>query len=89
MPPGYAIGGLIGWNDGTVSDSYSTARVSGEPGPVCGLIGANFGTILNAYAAGNVSGYGVCGLAGQHGTVSNSFWDVETTGSEEGCAGTG
>ena len=80
----------MGWNNGTVSDSYSMARVSGEPGPVCGLIGANFGTILNTYAAGNVSGYeDACGLCGHNATVSNSFWDVETTGSEEGPAGTG
>jgi hypothetical protein len=89
-PPGYAIGGLIGWTSGAVSDSYSVARVSGEPGPVCGLIGVNFGTILNTYTAGNVSGYrDTCGLCGNNATVSNSFWDVETTDSTKSPAGTG
>ena len=92
MPPGYAIGGLIGWNNGVVSDSYSVAHVSWDSSSLCGLIGANLhlSTILNTYAAGNVSGYDDdCGLCTRSATVSNSFWDVETTGSTESPAGTG
>jgi len=92
MTPGYAIGGLIGWNNGAVSDSYSVAHVLWDSPSVCGLIGANLNlsTILNTYAAGNVSGYeDTCGLCTRNSTVSNSFWDVETTGSTESPAGTG
>ena len=84
------IGGLIGANRGAVADSYSMAQVSAEVNLVCGLVGSNFGTISNAYATGSVSGYGgVFGLVGHYGTVTNSFWDVETSGTEESPGGTG
>jgi hypothetical protein len=57
---------------------------------VCGLVGSNFGTISNAYATGSVSGYGgVFGLVGHYGTVTNSFWDIESSGTEESVGGTG
>jgi len=76
------VGGLVGWNDGTVRNSYSTGSVTGNWG-VGGLMGWNYGgTINNSYSTSNVIGdeY-VGGLVGENrGTVSNSFWDIETSG---------
>lgn len=80
-----AIGGLVGASTGgTVSESYSTARVS-VTAPVSignyvgGLVGRNNGTISNSYYAGNVAlgesliGY-VGGLVGNNaGTIENSY----------------
>jgi len=86
------IGGLIGANSGAVSDSYSTACISGETGPAGGLVGQNSGGIIsNAYAAGSMSGdLPLGGLVGHHmGTVLSSFWDIESSGTEESAGGTG
>jgi hypothetical protein len=78
------VGGLIGGANGVVSNSYSIGNVTGSAG-VGGLLGA-YGagaTIFNTYSTGVVSGSssvgGLIGAAGS-GTVSNSFWDVTTSG---------
>jgi hypothetical protein len=42
------VGGLVGANGGTVSNSYSTGSVTGD-GHVGGLVGANGGTVSNSY----------------------------------------
>jgi len=89
-------GGLVGLNYGPVSNSYSTGTVSGSGG-VGGLVGYNYydgaghGTVSNCYSTGTVSGgtY-VGGLVGlNQGTVSNSFWDKETSGKTTSAGGTG
>jgi trimeric autotransporter adhesin len=72
------VGGLVGNNYGTISNSYSTANVAGL-GIVGGLVGHNFtsGTINTSYATGAVTGSSsnVGGLLGinQYGLVSNSY----------------
>ena len=45
------VGGLVGENDGTVSDSYCTGRVAGWwcVGGLAGWIGWNGGTVSNSY----------------------------------------
>ena len=80
----YYIGGLCGYNYyGSISDSYATGAVSGNYS-VGGLCGENHGTISSSYTTGTVSSiYGnVGGLCGNnyYGTISSSFWDVETSG---------
>ena len=69
-------GGLVGKNDGTVSNSYATGNVSGD-WYVGGLVGYNdLATVSNSYSTGSVSGgSNVGGLAGlnYYGTVSNSY----------------
>jgi len=77
------IGSLVGLNLGTVSNSYSTGRVSGA-WFIGGLVGYNQGTVSNSSSAGNVtSDNGVGGLAGGNsGTVSNSYAIGRVTGSE-------
>ena len=86
------VGGLIGDNQGTVSDAYSIGSVTGE-WYVGGLVGDNdsSGTVNNSYASGSVVGYSsVGGLVGSNwGTVSNAFWDTDTSGTNESEGGTG
>jgi hypothetical protein len=86
------VGGLVGDNQGTVSNSYSIGSVTGE-WYVGGLVGDNdsLGIVSNSYASGNVTGYSfVGGLVGSNwGTVSNSFWDINTSGVNESDGGTG
>jgi len=55
----------VGWNEDTVSNSYSTGSVTGNNN-VGGLVGDNF-----------------------VGFVTNSFWDIETSGQSTSAGGTG
>jgi hypothetical protein len=85
------VGGLVGWNRDTVSNSYSTSSVTGE-WLVGGLVGHNRGTVSKSYSIGSVTGSeDVGGLVGRNfeGTVSNSFWDTETSGQAISDGGTG
>ena len=72
------VGGLVGFNLGTITNAYATGAVSGGDG-IGGLVGLNFfGSITNAYATGAVSGTGidVGGLAGANlvgGTIANAY----------------
>ncbi|NGO53481.1 filamentous hemagglutinin N-terminal domain-containing protein [Allomesorhizobium camelthorni] len=88
---GDTVGGLSGWNSGAVKNSYATGDVSGDD-YVGGLIGGNSGTVKNTYAIGNVSGIGaVGGLVGYNdgGTVTASFYDMQTTGQSDTGKGVG
>jgi hypothetical protein len=57
------VGGLAGWNDGSVTASYANGPISGY-GNVGGLVGANIGSIYSSYSLGSVSGSRVGGLLG-------------------------
>jgi hypothetical protein len=87
------VGGLVGYNRGTVSNCYSTGNVTGDF-QVGGLVGRNYGTVRNSYSIDSVSGdVEVGGLVGgnEHewegieGTVSDSYSTGSVTGS--GCVG--
>ena len=81
------VGALVGWNDGSVSNSYSTGSVAGTYG-VGGLLGINEGPVSDSYFIGNVTGDQFVGglMAGNdEGTVSNSY----STGSVTGTDGVG
>jgi hypothetical protein len=92
------VGGLIGLNIyGEILNCYSTSSVSGSSN-VGGLAGVNQGTVSSCYSAGGVEGAtDVGGLAGSlnadsfypDGTVSDSFWDTETSGQTTSAGGTG
>ena len=86
------VGGLVGINsEGTVSNSYSTSSATSDVG-VGGLVGVNYyGSVTHSYSTGNVTGEAyVGGLVGYNkGSVSNSFWDMVTSGMEESDGGTG
>jgi filamentous hemagglutinin family protein len=69
------VGGLAGYNVGTISNAYATGAISGNA-YVGGLVGTNAGTISNAYATGAVSrgSFLVGGLVGSNrGTISNAY----------------
>ena len=81
------VGGLVGYNRGTVSNCYSTGKVAGND-TVGGLVGWNYdGDVTDSHSSVTVTGYGdVGGLAGRNdGAVSNSY----STGSVTGTWGTG
>jgi hypothetical protein len=88
----WGTGGVVGGNTGTVSNSYSTGGVSCDE-LVGGLVGLNAGegSVSNSYSTGSVTGTSrVGGLVGSNdGTVSNSFWDTETSGQSTSDGGTG
>ncbi|ULO05928.1 S-layer homology domain-containing protein [Paenibacillus sp. 19GGS1-52] len=71
---GTYVGGLVGFNLGTISNSYVTGSVEGDS-TAGGLVGFNSGTISSSYAAGSVSGYrNMGGLVGYNGgTISKSY----------------
>ncbi len=81
-----AVGALVGYNTGTISDAYSTAIVSGISGSgVGGLVGRNTGMVSNAYATGDVIGgstsIDIGGLIGWHnGNISNAYATGNVTG---------
>jgi hypothetical protein len=76
-----AVGNLVGWNDGTVSNSYASGSVTGS-WDAGGLVGGNAGTVINSFCSGTVTGYDqVSGLIGENwGEVGNSY----STGSVSG-----
>jgi len=68
-----AVGGLVGCNRDTVTNSYSTGTVAGYSN-VGGLVGLNFAIRIHEdYPA----------------IVSNSFWDTETSGQATSDGGIG
>jgi hypothetical protein len=86
------VGGLVGISGGIVERSYTTGNVFGDD-EVGGLVGRNGGNVTDSYATGNVSGDDeVGGFVGRNfidGTVSESYWDTETTGQSTSAGGTG
>ena len=81
----FEVGGLVGENDGTILDSYSTGYVYGTNYDVGGLVGYNnTGTINNCYSNVSVSGTNeIGGLIGYNdtGSISNSYSTGSVTGS--------
>jgi hypothetical protein len=76
-----------------VSNSYFSGNVTGDE-YIGGLLGVNTGTVSNCYSTGSVTGDGyVGGLVGMNfesrGTVSDSFWDTETSGQVTSAGGMG
>jgi hypothetical protein len=78
----YYIGGLVGRNRGTVSNSYSTGSVTGD-GYVGGLVGtmeSSRAAVSNSYSICNVIGSSaIGGLVGWNhlGTVTNSYYNYD------------
>jgi hypothetical protein len=90
------IGGFCGWNyGGTIDSCYATGAVTGtyKVTAIGALVGDNTdaGIIRNSYATGAVSaGAGSVAVAGfcgriTGGSITNSFWDTQTTGLALGC----
>ena len=80
----WSSGGLVGYNRGTITDSYVAGNVTGS-NRVGDLVGWNHGgTVTGSYATGNVTGSRyVGGLIGLNmGTVTNSYATGNVTGVE-------
>jgi len=85
------VGGLVGHNSGSIVASYSVGTVSGEI-DVGGFVGNNNGSITMSYSTGSVIGYeDVGGLVGRNykGSITSSFWDMETSGQTTSAGGLG
>ena len=95
-PPRAYVGGLIGSNSGAVSDSFATGATAGANYPIGGLVGSNNGSVSRCYATGAVTSpemfVYIGGLVGNNSTttpVSDSYWDMQTSGLSTSAAGTG
>jgi len=85
------VGGLVGrigsygycTASGTVSNSYSTVIVSGDY-RVGGLVAYNMGDVSTSYSSGKVTGNedvgGLVAYNDINGRVTNSFYDIQTSG---------
>jgi uncharacterized repeat protein (TIGR02543 family) len=86
------VGGLVGSNIGSVSNSFARGAVSGQE-DVGGLAGYNSGSITNSYATGAISGDsyigGLVGFNHSEGTITGSYWDTETSSQTSSDGGTG
>ena len=72
------VGGLVGRNDGTITNSGTEGFVGGNSRGVGGVVGYNEGTVENCHASGNISGGGnsnyVGGVVGLNGgTVEKCY----------------
>ncbi|TNE80962.1 MAG: T9SS type A sorting domain-containing protein [Bacteroidetes bacterium] len=80
-----SLGGIVGGNEGIVHNCYATGAVTGTVeniGGLCGYAGWS-SNIRNCFSAGMVSGANrTGGLIGYSfgGSVSESFWDSQTSG---------
>ncbi len=84
-------GGLVGRGIGNITDCYARIAVIGDD-YAGGLVGSSgLGTVVNCYSTGTVSGDHAGGLVGSSGAqgVSESFWDIETSGLAANGGGTG
>ena len=81
-----AVGILVGRNEGTISNSFSTGHTQGLAQfttTVGGLSGSNNGAIINSYSTAAVSGNNIMGGLIGHitsGMVSNTYSTGQVTG---------
>ena len=88
------VGGLVGDNWGPISASYATGSVTGTTnvGSLAGSSSVSVYVISASYATGSVTGTtNVGGLIGKidETTITNSYWNTETTGQSTSAGGTG
>ncbi|HEY6256047.1 MAG TPA: S8 family serine peptidase, partial [Xanthobacteraceae bacterium] len=97
-----SVGGLAAVNSaqedssGLITNAYAIGAVSGGANStVAGLVASNNvgASIKTSYSAGAVSGGAGSTLGGlvakSRGTVTNSYWDTETSGQSSSAGGTG
>jgi len=92
---GRDVGGLVGHNSyGRLLNCYSMSSTSSAAWYAGGLVGfTERGSITNCYSTGKVKASvyarGLLGGSFMETTVSESFWDVETSGTSRSLGGTG
>jgi hypothetical protein len=93
------VGGLVGDNRASIVDSYAEVDVSGSSS-LGGIVGVHFGVnstppaVVRTFASGHVAASGTSGgLVGSdfvhNAIVTDSFWDVQTSGQSASVGGTG
>jgi len=85
------VGGLVGFNSTYINNCYAACSVTGNT-TVGGLLGMNSGHVINCYSTSSVSGTeSVGGLLGVEwgGSITNSFWNIDTSGQALGDDGRG
>ena len=84
---GSDVGGLVGFNDGTITQSYSIGSISGAglSTHIGGLVGINSGKVTTSYATSSVTGASsVGGLVGTNqDTVIASYATGTVTGTAQ------
>lgn len=95
-PSGYEAGGLLGGSFGsdTVSNCYARGNVTSnaDAGGLIGYIDQVATTVENSYSTGEVSSTASGGLIASNaggGTITDCFWDTETSGTATSDGGTG
>jgi PKD repeat protein len=82
------IGGLVGWNNGSMESCYATGSVSAMFENCGGLVGYNGmeGVIKFSYAMGAVTGYLFVGglVGGNDGTITSCYATGAVTGGSSG-----
>ncbi len=82
----WQLGGLVGINNGEISNCYATGAVNGsEDGEIFGGFTAfNGGLISNSYSIGHVLGTtdagGFVGINNDDGVIQNCYYDLLTSG---------
>ena len=82
------LGALAGRNDGTITNCFSNATVSGD-GEVGGLMGDNWNAVIQCYSTGLICGNSqVGGLAGlNRNIIINCYSTASVTGGRWGAGG--
>jgi len=83
----FMLGGLVGINQGTISDCYATCSVEGtDHYDIGGLVGRNYGTITNCFSTGNVVGIsfvgGLVGSNADNGIIVESYANGNVSGAQ-------
>src|SRR6185312_6070879 len=86
------LGGVVGNNTGSVTNTYAFGAVAGDQlSMVGGLVGSNLGTISQSYSTGQVTGGSLASIGGFIGTdltalpqVTAGYWDTTTSGTTTG-----
>ena len=87
-------GGFVQWNNaGTITNCYATGSMTGSgAGWAGGFAQINDGTLDDCYSIGAMAEYSI-GQGGfcqsDTGTITNCFWDTETSGEASSDGGTG
>ncbi len=81
-----SVGGVVGYNEGIVQNSYNTgAVIGGDNACVGGVVGDNDGVVQDSYNTGAVTGGGSARMGGvvgiSYGTIQNCYNTGTVTGS--------
>lgn len=82
---GGAVGGVVGWNSGTVTNVWSDATVRGTT--IGGVVGYNEGTVTDSHAEGAVIGGRAGGFVGVNSGVIARSWATGNVSGEGAMGG--